>query len=68
MEFHIVGEDYEEYKKWYEEHNKACPLYMNDGAIGGRLEYAFRPTGLGSIITVRCGCGEELDLTHSENW
>ena len=41
---------------------------MNQGAIGGRLSYRFTPTGLGEIVVVTCACGEEVDLSFSEDW
>ncbi len=68
MNFAIEGKDYKKYLAWYKEHNKTCPLYQNDGAIGGRLKYSFTPTGLGPIVKVTCLCGEELDLTDVEKW
>jgi hypothetical protein len=40
----------------------------NQGAIGGRLTYCFTPTNLGTIIKIKCACGEELDLTNYESW
>lgn len=38
------------------------------GAIGGRLTFLFTPTGLGCINIVKCLCGEEINLTKSEDW
>ena len=39
------------------------------GAIGGRLTYSFTPTGLGTIVVVKCGLtDEELDLTEYDLW
>lgn len=67
MLFELNKEDVEEYKKWKKQHDKTCQsLYV--GAIGGRLNFSFTPTGLGDIIRIKCACGEELDLTHSERW
>jgi len=68
MKFEFYDDQPKKYRKWYEEHNKTCPLYQNDGAIGGRLTYCFTPTSLGVITVVKCGCGEELNLTDVENW
>jgi len=62
--------DNKELQDWKEEHNKTCPFAdpMKQGAIGGRFTYCFTPTGLGCIKTIKCACGEEFDLTHSEDW
>lgn len=54
-----------QHKKLDEWHND-CE--SDAGCIGGRLTYAFTPTGLGNCIVVKCICGEEIDLTESENW
>ncbi len=37
-------------------------------AIGGRFTYSFCPTSLGDIITVKCFCGEEIDITDYGSW
>lgn len=61
--------------EWEFEHTKTCSMYDNGtqvsppcGAIGGRLSYTFNPTGLGVITTVKCACGEKLDLTDYDCW
>jgi len=56
----------EQIDAWNKNHN--CNMKENIGTIGGRLTYSFTPTGLGEIVTVKCACGEELDLTNSEDW
>ncbi len=38
------------------------------GAIGGVTSFTFTPTGLGVIVKVRCGCGEEVDITDFDSW
>ena len=53
-------------QRQHDEWKHHCSTYA--GAIGGRLSYVFTPTGLGTCVTVKCICGEELDLTDSENW
>ena len=35
-------------------------VWNRDGAAGGRFSYTFTPTGLGTIGTIRCSCGEEF--------
>ena len=44
-----------------------CPLEYT-GAIGGKISYEFTVTGIGVAIVVRCGCGEEEDLTDYASW
>lgn len=52
------------------EHDKEC-IYTQPtedglprtGAIGGRLTYSFTPTSIGTIATVKCACGYEIDCT-----
>ena len=50
---------------WLKEHDETCPFAdpKKQGAIGGRLTYAFTPNSLGIVEKVICGCGKEVDLT-----
>lgn len=56
--------------KWADEHDKTCKFAdpLSCGAIGGRLTFSFTPTGLGPIITVKCACGEEKDVSNYDMW
>jgi len=36
--------------------------------IGGAYTYKFTPTGLGTVIVVRCVNGNKIDLTDYDNW
>lgn len=37
--------------------------------IGGKFSYILTPTGLGTLIKIKCNvCGKERDVTDSENW
>ena len=67
MQFNVNSK---EVLDWMQEHNKNCPYAdpMKQSTIGGRFTYSFTPTGLGCIKTIKCVCGEEFDLTHSEDW
>lgn len=67
FKFEIPEKEVEEWKDWRKEHDKVC-TQINVGAIGGRFTVSFTSTGLGDIIKIKCSCGEELDLTHSERW
>ena len=55
------------FNEWNENHKNVCELHKK-GAIGGRLTYCFTPTGLGTIIKVKCVCGSAIDLTNYETW
>jgi len=62
IEFKLTEIQQEKFNKW----NHKCD---NDGgAIGGKLQFVFTPTGLGVILNVKCVCGEKLDLTEYEKW
>jgi len=67
MKFKISKKDQKKYKKWAKKHIKICPI-KDVGPIGGRISFRFTPTSLGTIFVITCVCGEELDLTDSENW
>lgn len=41
---------------------------QNYGAIGGHITYSFTPTGLGTIIVIRCACGGFKSLTDFSAW
>lgn len=66
--FVLEEKELKKYLEWREKHIKTCPLYMNDGAIGGRESFKFIPTGLGVIIKIECGCGGGIDVTDYESW
>lgn len=68
--FEITEEQQKIFENWKTIHNKKCVFSdpMKQGAIGGRFTYIFTPTGLGVITKVKCACGDEIDLTNSENW
>ncbi len=62
IEFKLTDEQEQEYDNW---HNH-CDF--DAGAIGGRISFVFTPTGLGECVVVKCLCGEEINLTDSNNW
>lgn len=70
MKFELTGVEYSIFKLWDTEHKKVCPLLQSaeKSAIGGRLKFSFTPTGLGSSISVKCVCGEEVDCTCYGSW
>lgn len=56
----------ENVKKWKKVH-KCSPIHSG-GAIGGQFSYIFTPTTLGTIQSIKCACGEALDLTSYDEW
>ena len=65
--FFISEEQDKKIKDWIEKHTKekhAGSSYA--GAIGGRYEYIFIPTGLGVIGTIKCTCGDEFEFQTIE--
>lgn len=37
------------------------------GAIGGAYTWCFTGTSIGQVVTVKCSCGEELDISDYDN-
>lgn len=68
--FEISEKEYETYREWYEEHKKTGCHFATGytGAIGGGISVIFYPTSLGAAVTVRCDCGEEINITDYEAW
>jgi len=68
--FNLNKEQLSKYTEWIKEHNKTCKYTdpMKQGAIGGRITFSFTPTGLGTLVQVKCMCGEVYDLSDCENW
>lgn len=65
----------------YEEQRKAIRDWMTShdlikhggktrqvGAIGGAFTYEFTPTSIGIVTTVRCSCGDTLDVSDYDQW
>jgi hypothetical protein len=38
------------------------------GAIGGAYTWCFTPTGIGVACTVKCACGDKIDITNYDLW
>lgn len=73
--FHLTDEQAQEIKDWRKTHK--CKLRTDShgvegeiyvGAIGGAIQYCFTPTGLGTLVTVKCACGESHDVSDTEDW
>jgi len=41
---------------------------FSSATIGGAYTYKFTPTGLGTIVVVKCVNGNKIDLTDYDNW
>jgi hypothetical protein len=73
-EFRIPENALPDFDVWRADHEPECTLPVDPlgdkyaGAIGGRWTYSFTPTGLGTVIKIRCGCGAECDLTNYDDW
>ena len=61
--FVLSPEQMEKYDKWRKEKEE---VYV--GAIGGAYTFCFTPTGLGTMVEVKCADGTSLDLTEYEYW
>ena len=67
MQFEPTEEQYLQFVAWNEKHVPECPMYGR-ATLGGRLTWCFTPTGLGTLIEVKCKCGSGIDLSDTENW
>ena len=65
MEF-TLNENEEQKAREFRKKHKKCYV---DTAIGGQFEYRFSPTGLGSVITIKClFCKKKKDITDYDHW
>ena len=69
MIFGLTKEQVTKYHLWARYHqcrlrnNSVDPGERYAGAMGGADTFTFIPTSLGDVVTVKCCCGAELDLT-----
>lgn len=70
--FEMNPVEYLRWKKFQEEHRNCqrrpdgLPRF---GAIGGGMSITFAPTGLGDLVSVRCGhCDTKVDITDTTHW
>jgi len=64
MKFIITEDEAKNIYDW----NKSHKCKLPQTAIGGNLKYIFTPTGLGTLIMVKCLCGESYNVRGSDNW
>ena len=60
-EYKIFGLSKKQYDKYNDWRKSKGEVYV--GAVGGAYTCCFIPTGIGTIVTVKCADGTELDLT-----
>jgi len=65
--FEIDDDQEKKLEKWKREHKEKCKKWI-ESTEGVKLIYIFTPTGLGTIVVVKCICGKELNLTDSDKW
>lgn len=57
IKFAIEGEDFKKYIKFEKQHED-CFI----GSFGDQFSYTFSPSAVGTLITVKCSCGQTLRL------
>jgi hypothetical protein len=67
MTFSLSKKEQAKADRWMKQHRKIHG-YGKDGASGGRWSFEFTPTGLGTVVIVKCACGKQKDLTDFSNW
>jgi len=53
---------------WMRAHGIVKHRESHDGALGGPYTWEFTSTGIGTIVRVRCACGDALDVTDYDTW
>lgn len=68
--FSYSPKEAEKIRLWLEDHDGTCPYAKRNaqGAAGGRLTFAFTPTGIGTAIEVICACGAKENITDYDSW
>jgi len=71
--FYLTDVQSKEISEWsqkhdLEKHMEPGETFRYSGAIGGAYTYSFTPTSLGDAVTVQCTCGEEINVSHYEDW
>ena len=64
IEFRVSKIEEERFETWLIEHDKICPWRYKNRFF----TYSFTPTGIGSVIEVKCRCGESVDITDESIW
>lgn len=65
--FELSDDQYNKIVEWNKNHK--CTLHPKYGMekycgpIGGAISVTFIPTSIGTIVKVKCACGDSLDVT-----
>lgn len=51
-----------------EKHGATATKPRYSGAIGGAFTWEFTPTSLGTVSTLKCSCGEQIDVSDYDEW
>ena len=68
IDFSLSESQKKKIDEWENSHNcnlpqmHGIPHYC--GPIGGRFSITFTPTSIGMFATVKCACGETLDISE----
>ena len=54
------------YDIWWAKHKLVCP-HM-DKTNGPTISWTFIPLGFGTAKKIKCSCGDQINVTDSENW
>ena len=64
--FCLTDEEYETVEKWANTHKCSCKYgdRSSRSCCGGEISVIFTPTTVGTAKSVRCLCGQELELDN----
>ena len=66
MKFQMSEQEVDNMNLWIERHDNKCKLKKKNKP---RLfSYCFTPTGIGTIIKIKCSCGKFKDVTDDSHW
>ena len=64
--FQLTEEEYKAIEKWANTHECSCKHgnIPSRSCCGGEISVIFTPTTIGTAISARCICGDEIDLDN----
>jgi len=60
-EFHVTDNEYDFINRWAKSHNCSC---RGKSCCGGEISIKFTPTTIGTHISAKCVCGQEIELAE----
>jgi hypothetical protein len=71
--FYISKDQLEKAHTWQDAHDKEKHLppgktVRHSGAIGGAYTWSFTNTSIGTVVKLKCSCGELIDLSDYDTW